>query len=94
MLVVDSHQGPKSGKFVDQIGSYDPKSGTVQINTEKAKVWMAKGAQVSATVHNMLVSKGVINAPKKTVQAPKKEAPVAAAKEEKGEEVAVEEVAA
>lgn len=55
VLVVDSRQGPKSGKYIDQLGSYDPKDGAPKIDTEKAKAWIAKGVQVSPTVHNMLV---------------------------------------
>ena len=93
VLVVDSHQGPKSGKFVDQLGSYDPKAGVFQINAEKAKAWIAKGAQLSATVHNMLVSKKIIDKPKITVQAPKKEVVKPASETPKVEEKVAEEVA-
>ena len=84
VVVVDSHQGPKSGKFVDMLGSYDPKAGVFQINAERAVSWISKGTQVSPTVHNMLVSKKIIDAPKITVQAPKKE--VAAKEAPKAEE--------
>ncbi len=75
VLVVDSRQGVKSGKFIDQLGSYDPKGGVYTINAEKAKHWLSKGVRASDTVHNMLVSKGIISKEKITVQAPKKEAP-------------------
>ena len=60
VLVVDSRQGPKSGKFVDHIGSYDPKTDHVAIDGEKANIWIAKGVQVSPTVHNLLVSQRII----------------------------------
>lgn len=76
VLVVDSRQGVKSGKFIDQLGSYEPKGGGYTIDAEKAKHWLSKGVKASPTVHNMLVSKGIIKAEKITVQAPKKEAPV------------------
>ena len=75
VVVVDSRQGVKSGKFVDQLGSYNPKAGLYTINEEKAKAWLAQGVQPSPTVHNMLVSKKVIESAKITVQKPKKEAP-------------------
>lgn len=84
VLVVDSRQGPKSGKFVDQIGSYDPKVGKPQIDTEKAKEWIEKGVQVSGTVHNMLVDLKVIDGkkvnvlPKKTPIVKEEEAPTEA----------------
>lgn len=97
VLVVDSRQGVKSGKFIDQLGSYDPKGGVYTINAEKAKHWLSKGVRASDTVHNMLVSKGIISKEKITVQAPKKEAPapeVAAAEEAPVAEAAPAEVAA
>lgn len=95
VVVVDSRQGPKSGKYVDQLGSYNPRAGEVAINGDKAKEWIAKGVQVSPTVHNMLVTKKIIDKPKITVQAPKKEAPVVEALKAEAEvaEVAEEAVA-
>ena len=86
---MDSHQGPKSGKFVDMIGFYEPKTGTRRIDADKAKEWIAKGVQTSATVHNMLVSQKVIDRPKITVQKPKKEVVKEEAKEEVKEAPAV-----
>ena len=64
VLVVDSRQGPKSGKYVDLLGSYNPKMDRVQVNGEKAKDWIAKGAQVSPTVHNILVGQNIIEGKK------------------------------
>ncbi len=89
VVVGNSQNGPKSGKFIEILGSYDPRDKNANtLNKDKVTAWIAKGAQVSDTVHNLLVSEKVldkkkINAlPKKT--APKKEvvaeeAPVAAA---------------
>ncbi len=73
VVVVDSRQGPKSGKFVDQLGSYNPRGGEVIINGERAKEWIAKGAQVSPTVHNILVTKSIIDRKKIMGVAKKKE---------------------
>ncbi len=74
VVVVDSRQGPKSGNFVDMLGSYNPRAGEFSINGDKAKEWITKGVQLSPTVHNMLVSKKIIDKAKITKQAPKKEA--------------------
>lgn len=73
VVVVDSRQGPKSGTFVDMLGFYEPKAGTVRIDGEKAKSWLSRGVQASPTVHNMLVSKQVIAAEKIVGVAAKKE---------------------
>ncbi len=64
VLVVDSRQGPKSGKYVDVIGSHDPKVDNTVLDGEKARVWIAKGVQVSPTVHNLLVTHKIIEGKK------------------------------
>lgn len=87
MLVLDSKSGPKAGNYVELLGSYDARTDRVEIKADRIKHWMSQGAQVSDTVHNILVNQGVIDAkkrnvlPKKTVakvEAPA-EAPAAAA---------------
>ncbi|NCN52480.1 30S ribosomal protein S16 [Candidatus Parcubacteria bacterium] len=93
VVVTDSRRGPKSGKHVDLLGSYNPKMNNVQIDGEKAKSWIAKGVQVSDTVHNLLVGQKVIEGKKINVlprKSPvineakvKAEAEAAAAKEAK-----------
>jgi len=64
VIVVDKRTSTKSNKNVDSIGFYNPKSGVVEIDAVKAKHWLAQGVQPSATVHNMLVTKKVIDAKK------------------------------
>ncbi len=64
IVVVDKRTGPKSNKNIDQLGFYNPKLGQIEIDGEKAKHWLSKGVQASDTVHNMLVSKKVIDAKK------------------------------
>lgn len=64
VLVVDSRQGPKSGKFVDTIGSYDPKDNRIALDGDRARSWIAKGVQVSPTVHNLLVGQKIIEGKK------------------------------
>lgn len=63
-IVTDSRRGPKSGNHVDLLGSYNPKRGIIEIDGEKAKAWIAKGVQVSGTVHNILVDKKIIEGKK------------------------------
>ena len=67
VVVTDSRRGPKSGKHVDLIGSYNPKMDRVQIDGEKAKDWIAKGVQVSDTLHNLLVGQNIIEGKKVNV---------------------------
>jgi small subunit ribosomal protein S16 len=86
VVVGNSQNGPKSGKFIEVLGSYDPRSKNQNtLNKDKVTAWIAKGAQVSDTVHNLLVSEKVIDK-KKVNSLPKKTAPK--------KEVVAEEVAA
>lgn len=91
VVVGNSQNGPKSGKFIEVLGSYDPRSKNANtLNKDKVTAWIAKGAQVSDTVHNLLVSEKVIDK-KKVNSLPKKSAPK---KEPVAEEVKAPEVVA
>lgn len=68
LVLTDSKNGPKSGKFLEILGSYDSRKGEKAVfNTEKINYWISKGAQTSNTVHNILVDKGISKLPKKSV---------------------------
>lgn len=83
VIVVDSKRKVKAGNYLEMVGSYDPRLDRIELKADRIKHWMHNGAQVSDTVHNLLVSQKIIDAkkinvlPKKTV--PKKEEPVVAA---------------
>ncbi len=66
IVLTDSKFGPKSGKSVEVLGSYDARKGkgTNHVNGEKVKYWISKGAQVSDTVHNYLVSEKILTGKK------------------------------
>ncbi|PIT91337.1 30S ribosomal protein S16 [Candidatus Kaiserbacteria bacterium CG10_big_fil_rev_8_21_14_0_10_49_17] len=80
VVVVDSKQGPKSGKFVELLGSYSPKEDRVVVDGERAKYWIGQGAQTSDTVHNILVNEKVVDGAKRN-PLPKK-SPIVQEKEE------------
>ncbi len=67
LIVTDSRRGPKSGKHIDLLGSYNPKLNHVQFDGERVKEWIKKGVQVSDTVHNLLISKKIIEGKKRNV---------------------------
>ncbi len=94
VIVIDSKCAAKRGRYHEMLGSYDPRTDRVELKADRITHWIEHGAQVSDTVHNLLVSQNIINAkkinvlPKKT--APKKEvaeeaAPAAAPKVEAAE---------
>ncbi|MEY2664327.1 MAG: hypothetical protein RIT04_135 [Candidatus Parcubacteria bacterium] len=82
LVLTDSKNGPKSGKYVEVLGSYDPRreNKVEQFDVEAIKSWISKGAKLSGTVHNFLVHKKVITGKKLNVL-PKKKPIVKAAAE-------------
>jgi small subunit ribosomal protein S16 len=69
LVLTDSKNGPKSGKSLEVLGSFDSRreNDIKQFDIEKVKYWISKGAQISDTVHNFLVGKKVIDGKKKNV---------------------------
>lgn len=75
VIVTESTRGPKSGDFIEILGNHNPKQKEItQLKEDRIKYWISKGAQVSGTVHNLLITHGVIKGekinvlPKKTPQ--------------------------
>jgi small subunit ribosomal protein S16 len=62
-IVVTDQESPRDGRFIEVIGSYDPKGETtadkVKVDAEKAREWIAKGATPSDTVQSLLKQAGV-----------------------------------
>ena len=66
-VVTDSRNAPKSGRFIEIVGSYNPKMGVVSFDKDRVTHWMGKGALPSDTLHNFLVSQGIIEGKKRNV---------------------------
>ena len=60
IVVGDSHS-PRDGRFIDEIGTYDPnrQPAAIEINAEKAQKWIGTGAQPSDTVKSLLKQAGL-----------------------------------
>lgn len=77
LIVTESARKPKTTQFTEIIGTYNVKAGIFEAKKDRVNHWVSVGAQTSPTVHNLLVSKGVITGkkinvlPKKTVQVKK-----------------------
>jgi len=76
-LVVSEKTKDMFGDYLEDLGHYDPhpKNSTLNFKTDRIKHWLSKGAQTSATVHNLLVEAKIIDGAKLRVwkAKPKKE---------------------
>ena len=55
-IVVADSRSPRNGRFIEEIGTYDPMadSGKIKVDMERAKYWIANGAQPTDTVRGLL----------------------------------------
>ena len=54
------------GDFLDTLGTYNPHTKEIVVDIEKAKKYIANGAQMSVSVNNLFVSQGIVEGKKKT----------------------------
>lgn len=61
-IVVSDSRSPRDGRFIEEIGYYNPVASpaVVNIDEEKALKWLQDGAQASDTVRNLLSKAGVM----------------------------------
>ena len=55
-IVVADSRSPRDGRFIEEIGTYDPlsESNSLHVDLERAKYWIANGAQPTDTVRALL----------------------------------------
>lgn len=84
-LIVDEKRHKLFGRHVEDLGWYNPRTNKHEINKERAEYWMKTGAKPTDTVHNLLITAGILSGKKIAVHSqPKKKegdakAPAAAA---------------
>jgi len=61
-IVVADSRSPRDGKFIEEIGSYQPlkKGDNFNLNLDRAKYWLSKGAQPSDTVASFIKKAGKV----------------------------------
>lgn len=61
-IVVADSRSPRDGKFIENIGTYNPitKPAEIKINEEEALNWLNKGAIPTDTVKNLLSEAGIM----------------------------------
>ena len=64
IVVIESTKGPKSRNYIEMLGSYNARLKKTEIKDDRVKHWISQGAQVSDTVHNLLISNKIIEGEK------------------------------
>ncbi|MBR6245918.1 MAG: 30S ribosomal protein S16 [Bacteroidales bacterium] len=61
-IVVADSRAPRDGRFIEQIGSYNPNTNpaTIVLNSERALAWLNVGAQPTLTARRILSYEGVL----------------------------------
>ena len=53
VIIADS-RSPRDGRFIEEIGYFNPRTDEIKIDAEKAKTWIKNGAQPTDTVRALL----------------------------------------
>lgn len=61
-IVVADSRYPRDGRFIEEVGYYDPtkEPSVIKVDEEKAKTWLANGAQPTDTVKALLKIQGIV----------------------------------
>lgn len=65
IVVTEKKNPPRGGRFVEQVGTYNPLTKNKTLKAERVKYWMSVGAKPSDTVFNILISQGVVEGKKR-----------------------------
>ncbi|MGI6152386.1 MAG: 30S ribosomal protein S16 [Christensenellaceae bacterium] len=60
-VVVADERAPRDGRFIEEIGHYNPMTKDLTVDNEKAQKWIGNGAQPTDTVRALLKKSGAIN---------------------------------
>ncbi len=61
-VVVADERAPRDGKFIDEVGYYNPltEPAGIKFNVEKTEKWLNDGAQPTETVKSLLKKSGIV----------------------------------
>ena len=73
IVVTDKRRPPRAGRFVEQVGFYNPATKEKVLKQERVRYWLSVGAKPSKTIYNLLVSEKIIEGKKIPVHKKAKE---------------------
>jgi small subunit ribosomal protein S16 len=61
-VVAADSRAPRDGRFLEIVGRYNPQTdpSTIELDEEKVRAWLSKGAQPTATVARLLKVKNIV----------------------------------
>ncbi|HBE90693.1 MAG: 30S ribosomal protein S16 [Candidatus Andersenbacteria bacterium RIFCSPHIGHO2_12_FULL_46_9] len=71
-VVIADQRAPIKGKFIADVGFYNPHTNEFKVDAEAVNKWIGSGAQPTPTIHNLLIDKKIIKGKKVTSWRPKK----------------------
>ena len=80
IVVIDKKSPPRGGRFVEEVGFFNPLTKEKSLKGERIKYWISKGAKASDTVYNLLIKEKILEGKKIDVhkKAKKKKKPASA----------------
>ena len=73
IVVAQAHRSSKSGKFVEEVGFWNPLTKEKILKVERIRYWLSVGAKPSDVVYNLLVSEKILEGKKIPLHKKKKE---------------------
>lgn len=67
IVLLEHARAARTGKIVEQLGNYNPRTKVFSIDDVSVKEWIGKGAQPTDTVRNLLIAKGILTGSKVNV---------------------------
>jgi small subunit ribosomal protein S16 len=64
IVVTDKKNPPRGGRFVEEVGFFNPLTKEKSLKGERIKYWISKGAKASDTVHNLLIKEKILEGKK------------------------------
>ncbi len=59
-IVAADARAPRDGRFIEELGTYNPHNKEVKINEEKVLKWLSDGAIATDTVKNLMSQQGIL----------------------------------
>lgn len=72
IIVTDKRKPPRGGRFVEEVGFYNPLTKEKILKQERIKYWLSKGVKPSNTVYNLLIEEKILEGKKMSVHKKKK----------------------